>query len=165
MANQAAVTPEATDPEDERGTSRGSFILVGIGGVCALMGGAFFALTVRYMQRADPGAHNTRPEQVPLSSLHFKGGVAGPISYDMGDNGIPGIFLVQTPKGLIALEQTCTHLGCAVSWVPGDLRFECPCHGSQYDMLGNVVAGPAPYGLYRHRLRIAPRAVVIEGRV
>ena len=152
-------------PEETQRPSRSSFILVGVAGVFAVLGAVFFALTARYLQRADPGAQHTRPLRVALESLRFRDGVAGPIAYDMGVNGIPGIFLVRQGSGLIALEQTCTHLGCAVSWIPADQRFECPCHGSQFDRAGNVVAGPAPYGLYRHRLKMLPGAVLIEGRL
>lgn len=157
---------EEEDGEDGgAGSSRSGFFLLGFGVICAVLGGLYFLFTVRYMQRADPEAHHTKPKRVPLAGLHWDDGVAGPIPYDMGDNGIPGIFLVRTTHGLLALEQTCTHEGCAVSWTPADRRFECPCHGSQFDMEGQVVAGPAPYGLYRHRLGVVPGAVIIEGRV
>jgi cytochrome b6-f complex iron-sulfur subunit len=35
----------------------------------------------------------------------------------------------------------CTHLGCTVEAKPE--HFICPCHGSQYDLNGKVVRGPA----------------------
>ena len=41
----------------------------------------------------------------------------------------------------------CTHLGCVVPWSEVDQKFECPCHGSQYDPEGSVVRGPAPLPL------------------
>lgn len=36
----------------------------------------------------------------------------------------------------------CTHLGCKIDKLEGD-RFVCPCHGSQYDLQGKVLKGPA----------------------
>ena len=39
----------------------------------------------------------------------------------------------------------CTHRGCTVQ-PAGDL-LECPCHGSRYNTVGEVVKGPAPRNL------------------
>jgi len=36
----------------------------------------------------------------------------------------------------------CTHLGCTIDKMEGD-RFVCPCHGSEYDLNGKVMKGPA----------------------
>jgi Rieske Fe-S protein len=45
-----------------------------------------------------------------------------------------------------AFSATCTHQGCVVnSFVSNQIR--CPCHGSVYDVNGQVVAGPAPRAL------------------
>ncbi len=54
-------------------------------------------------------------------------------------------WLVHNDDGLLALYTKCPHLGCAVPFVPnGNPPFQCPCHGSQYDINGVRVAGPAP---------------------
>ncbi|MFQ4136502.1 Rieske 2Fe-2S domain-containing protein [Nodosilinea sp. PGN35] len=37
----------------------------------------------------------------------------------------------------------CTHMGCTVDWRAEQNRFVCPCHGSQFDGEGRVLAGPA----------------------
>ena len=46
-----------------------------------------------------------------------------------------------------AINAVCTHLGCVVPWNIAALKYQCPCHGSQYDSNGKVVRGPAPLSL------------------
>jgi len=40
-----------------------------------------------------------------------------------------------------------THLGCVVPFNRAQLKYICPCHGSQYDFNGKVIRGPAPLSL------------------
>ncbi len=53
---------------------------------------------------------------------------------------------------LVALYGVCTHLGCLPKWEPVNVRFACPCHGSQYQIDGRYIVGPAPRGLDRFPL-------------
>jgi len=46
-----------------------------------------------------------------------------------------------------AINAVCTHLGCVVPWNRAQLKYICPCHGSQYAATGQVVRGPAPLSL------------------
>lgn len=57
-------------------------------------------------------------------------------------------------SGLVALYQVCTHLGCLPKWESSQDRFACPCHGSQYELDGRWITGPAPRGLDRFPLTI-----------
>ncbi len=58
-------------------------------------------------------------------------------------------WLVHTGKGILALYKVCTHLGCLYKWVPSNFRFECPCHGSKFQLDGTYLEGPAPRDLDR----------------
>ena len=51
-------------------------------------------------------------------------------------------WLVRDAGGIYAMTAICTHQGCTVSGWNGS-AFPCPCHGSQYDLNGAVVQGPA----------------------
>lgn len=36
----------------------------------------------------------------------------------------------------------CAHLGCQVKFNPTDLTWDCPCHGSRFDIDGNIISCP-----------------------
>jgi len=59
------------------------------------------------------------------------------------------LWWVQTEAGALALYKVCTHLGCIYDWKPVDVKFICPCHGSQFDPNGTFILGPAPRSLDR----------------
>jgi cytochrome b6-f complex iron-sulfur subunit len=55
----------------------------------------------------------------------------------------PKVWLSNTPSGLFAFHNICTHLGCTVRWIPTRDRFECPCHGAKFKRDGAYIEGPA----------------------
>jgi cytochrome b6-f complex iron-sulfur subunit len=53
-------------------------------------------------------------------------------------------YLLRLEPGFLALYRKCTHLGCVVPWVEADGNFNCPCHSSLFNTVGEVMSGPAP---------------------
>jgi cytochrome b6-f complex iron-sulfur subunit len=67
-------------------------------------------------------------EDYPLGSLTYVREARAYVGRDTG--------------GLYALDAVCPHLGCLVE--PGRKDgFRCPCHGSRFDAVGQVLTGPA----------------------
>jgi glycine/D-amino acid oxidase-like deaminating enzyme/nitrite reductase/ring-hydroxylating ferredoxin subunit len=51
-----------------------------------------------------------------------------------------------------AVSLRCTHLGCLVRFNRAERSWDCPCHGSRFDLDGTVLEGPATRPLERKRL-------------
>jgi cytochrome b6-f complex iron-sulfur subunit len=70
--------------------------------------------------------------------------------------------LVGMKAGINALYQKCPHLGCRVPQCVSSQWFECPCHGSQYNRVGEKRGGPAPRGMDRFGVVISAGEVTID---
>ena len=65
-------------------------------------------------------------------------------------------------SGVVAIYQKCPHLGCRVpSCVPSQW-FECPCHGSQYNQVGEKKGGPAPRGMDRFAVFVVEGVLPVD---
>ncbi len=71
-------------------------------------------------------------------------------------------FVLKLNGQYVGISDICTHMGCEVSWVGKDTRFECPCHGSQYDINGKNVAGPAPKPLARYKTQVVNGRLLVS---
>lgn len=58
--------------------------------------------------------------------------------------GLHKIAVYRDPEGgLHEVSASCTHLGCIVQWNDAEHTWDCPCHGSRFNPVGNVINGPA----------------------
>ena len=70
------------------------------------------------------------------------------------------LFVLNEPGGFRAVSAICTHLGCNVNREEGR-GYACPCHGSVFDLEGQVVSGPAPWPLPYFALSLSRRGELI----
>ena len=73
-----------------------------------------------------------------------------------------GAVLEGMKQGVVALYQKCVHLGCRVPWCASSQWFECPCHGSRYNRVGEKKGGPAPRGLDRFGVEIQGGSIIVD---
>lgn len=97
----------------------------------------------RFAEGTFGGVFNFSAERVPAAG-------APPVSEPSGRFHVSQL----EDESLVVLYGVCTHLGCLPSWTPANGRFECPCHGSKFELSGKFIEGPAPRSLDRFRTTI-----------
>ena len=74
----------------------------------------------------------------------------------------PAPVLAGMEAGVVALYQKCPHLGCRVPSCATSQWFECPCHGSQYNQVGEKKGGPAPRGMDHFAMEVAGGVLTVN---
>ncbi|GGP54438.1 FAD-dependent oxidoreductase [Saccharothrix coeruleofusca] len=143
-----------------------------------LSGSTFAAMMLADLvtDRDNPWAERFSPHRVSLRSLGSAAKMNVEVAADMvGDRLKPAdtrsveevprgearVVRVGTDKvgvyrdeadGLHAVSVRCTHLGCIVRFNSAERSWDCPCHGSRFDVDGGVLEGPATEPLPRHEV-------------
>ncbi len=75
-------------------------------------------------------------------------------------------YLTRSGDEVVALSWKCPHLGCRVAWCDSSKEFECPCHGSVFNRVGEYREGPAPRGMSTYSVDVVDGVLVVDpGRV
>lgn len=90
---------------------------------------------------------------IPAAAIPAKGVV---------EIGVARAYLTKEGDEVIALSWRCPHLGCRVPWCDSSKEFECPCHGSVFNRVGEYREGPAPRGMDRFAVTVEDGVVVID---
>jgi len=64
------------------------------------------------------------------------------------------ILLINVGGVISAFSSACPHASCTRDWNFIDAKFQCKCHGSEFETDGSLVKGPATEGL--QRLTVTP---------
>lgn len=62
--------------------------------------------------------------------------------------------ILDNERRVTAFSPRCTHLGCAYRWQAEKKLFTCPCHGSEFNIRGDVITGPASRPLDRYATKL-----------
>lgn len=75
-------------------------------------------------------------------------------------DGLGQVAVYRDEHGAVhSVSARCTHMGCTVRWNDAERSWDCPCHGSRFDVTGQVLEGPAVDSLSPHPLAPSPRKV------
>lgn len=66
------------------------------------------------------------------------------------------VIIYKDRSGITFYSSKCTHLGCTINKLENGIII-CPCHGSKYDLTGNVIEGPAANPLTKLDYNIDPK--------
>ncbi len=87
---------------------------------------------------------------------------AGQILKEESSNGPILVIGTSKSKNLIAVNPTCTHLGCTVDWEAEENIFLCPCHASEFTTDGKIQMGPAAKPLSTYEAKILLNRVMVR---
>jgi cytochrome b6-f complex iron-sulfur subunit len=132
------MSDKKDEPDAPDGSSRRDFLAqVGVG-ACAVAALGSGAVTLDYLE----------PKVLFEPPTVFRAG--SPADYPDGTvrfNREHRAYVIGGAGGIYALSAVCTHLGCITRFVSDEGVIACPCHGSRFDLEGNVIHGPAPRAL------------------
>lgn len=72
------------------------------------------------------------------------------------------LFIRDSETSVRGIDPTCTHQQCTVEYKAENNRIDCPCHGSSFDLEGNVLKGPAEKPLNLYETSLQDSRVVID---
>ncbi|HNF59771.1 MAG TPA: Rieske 2Fe-2S domain-containing protein, partial [Elusimicrobiota bacterium] len=121
-----------------------------------LIAGAWGAFAAFLAGSAAATARYMLPNVLYEPSQRFKMGKLKDLPQGVTVNKENRVWVIRDDKGVYALWSRCTHLGCTPNWFQAESRFRCPCHGSNFNVAGDVIAGPAPKPLWRCSVDVTP---------
>ena len=118
-----------------------------------LIAGAWGAFAAFLAGSAAATARYMLPNVLYEPSQRFKMGKLKDLPQGVTVNKENRVWVIRDDKGVYALWSRCTHLGCTPNWFQAESRFRCPCHGSNFNVAGDVIAGAIPCRVFRSRRR------------
>jgi cytochrome b6-f complex iron-sulfur subunit len=183
--SRAVVKAEAPPPapwvppdEETVGVTRRQFLNRSIVGAMTFSLAAFGASTVAFLWTSSAGGFGSKIRVGPVSDVqqqirnnngfyYLAEGRMWVTEYPSSAlDKARGVYseaeLAGMSAGVIALYQKCPHLGCRVPSCETSQWFECPCHGSQYNQVGEKKGGPAPRGMDRFAMSVDGGVLTVD---
>ncbi len=154
-----APSGRSTDSPPTRRGFMTHFLAAAIGGLVGavpFVSGLLFFLDPLMRQRKKGAGDGFLKMPITLDALEIEGAPQlVKIAMDRVDawstyrnQPVGAVYLRRTDKDkVVAFNQTCPHLGCAVDYRPDYPDYFCPCHTSNYELTGEKINDIPPRGL------------------
>ncbi len=180
LVSAPAKTPVAWTPPDPEviGVNRRQFLNRSIVGTSAFGLSAFGASLIAFLWPSSSGGFGSRIRVGSFDEIRQKIAEGEGFAYypegrmwiteypnaavDKAEQTYSEPELIGMRAGFVALYQKCVHLGCRVPQCTTSQWFECPCHGSQYNQVGEKKGGPAPRGLDRFATEVSGNTLTVD---
>ena len=96
---------------------------------------------------------------IPLAKLELLKSVGGSVVLKVHEKLL--LLVRDSATTVRAFNPVCTHRQCVVAYSAGEHKIDCPCHGSQFDLDGKVVKGPAPRPLQSYPAELAGEQIIV----
>ena len=151
---------EETKIQLEEVTSRRSLLIGALCGIPLLIGGTLAASVSNYLFGRQPTQKGSWADAGDISDiqsgepfqLRFERAVVD--GWKIRNEKSSAWVIVDNERNVTAFSPRCTHLGCAYRWQAEKKLFSCPCHGSTFNVKGDVVTGPASRPLDRYPTKL-----------
>ena len=124
-----------------------------IGAAIVFVGGQLWLLLKAFLTPPPPEALGRQIEVGPAERF-----AVGSVTHFWKDR----FLLIRSSTGFLALFHECTHQRCHVDYLTDHGVIVCPCHGSQFDLTGAVLTGPASRSLDRFPTTIRHHQVIVD---
>ena len=117
---------------------------------------------VAHTRRTAPDVHEVPINLTDAPELKKVGGI---YHLEVEDSAQDILVVHVAQDKFIAVDLKCKHRSCDVNYDGDDKKFVCPCHGSEYDLYGRNLKGPAqqPLNYYHAELKGDEVIVTVYG--
>ena len=148
--------------------SRRKFLKFVVGGVSTVIGAAVGVPLIGYF--LSPAWKKPEPLLTPIANV--KDIPEGQPTYVTYEQRIrdgwyistlsKGAWVVNMGGEFTVYDPRCTHLNCPYYWDKDRQIFQCPCHGGEFDINGNVIGGPPPRPLDKINFTIDSGSILVS---
>jgi len=96
---------------------------------------------------------------IPLAKLGMLKMVGGSVVVKVKDRQL--LLIRDGAASIRAFNPACSHRQCVVAYSAGEKKIKCPCHGSLFDLNGQVVHGPASQPLQSYPATLAGEQIIV----